>query len=1122
VRKTAIIVATALIIIIAGALVAPSFIDWNAYRPQFAAAVKDATGRELRIEGDLRLAVLPSPALSVEGVRLANAPGATSSDMVRLKALRVHVAAAPLLSGRIEIRSIVLVEPVIELETLADGRGNWQLMTGTPEPAGAATGPDAPPAAPPDVRLDDVVIQNGTLVLRNVRAGRTERVERLDGKLVAESLAGPFRADGRATVRSVPVAVTAAVGRLEEGQAAGLSVRLTAEGVETQFSGTVKPQPGGPEIQGKIKSSAGSLSKLAAALGGNSLRELAASQFSLEGRLALTTSSVAVNDLTAQLGDMRVSGAASVDFAPRLRIDAALSVARLDLDQLVAAVPAAQPAAPATDPLQPPALLAASLPADMTVGLDLSVDAIAYRGGVVRQFRMNLGFDHGALALNQLTALLPGGSELSVIGRLSPEKAGQSGLRFDGAVEIGSENLRLVLDWLKLDPIGIPADRLRKAAFKTSIAATPRDIRLTDLDLRIDASRLTGALTVIPGPRPAIGARLALDRINLDAYHPPVAAASSAASSAGSMGRATPGGATAGVAWNKLNAFDANVDIKAGQVTIDRTALANVALEAVLDHGKLNLTKLSVGEIVGAAAHVSGVIDAHAGQPTIDLNAEVSARDPSGLLRLTGITPALSPERLGVLAFKARARGALDNLRIDSDLIALGATVRLNGMLAAAERVDMTLDARHPELTSLLAALAIDHRLAAKNLGPLALRFHAKGTPETAEISGLSIKVGNTDLSGRINLALAGTRPRVGMDLQAVVLDLDPFLPPEPPAVGGRQRAIAAPVPMAGQTGWSRAPLDLAMLRSIDGEAALTAGVLAVRGYRLDKAELRATLKDGVLDLSRVAGGLFGGSFEMKGKLTATAPQPTDIELSTTVRHADIRQAARSAAQVEIVGGQLDAELSVRTRGASQAELIAGLTGSGKFAARDGVVDGFDLPGFSARLNGLDNAVAFVNLAQVALSGGRTPFTRLDGTFAITQGVLRSNDIRLEGPSGAGRGTAMLDLPQQTIDAHGEFHLTEHPRAPPVGLKLTGPLDRPQRSFELQELQVYVLQRVGGAVLRRVLPGQGGSGQGGSGQSGLGQSGTGGSGSAPSTGQPGQSVRPEDILRGILKGLGNQ
>ena len=55
-------------LVVAAALIGPGLIDWNAHKDLIAAEVRKATGRDLTIEGDIHLAVLPSPALSASRV----------------------------------------------------------------------------------------------------------------------------------------------------------------------------------------------------------------------------------------------------------------------------------------------------------------------------------------------------------------------------------------------------------------------------------------------------------------------------------------------------------------------------------------------------------------------------------------------------------------------------------------------------------------------------------------------------------------------------------------------------------------------------------------------------------------------------------------------------------------------------------------------------------------------------------------------------------------------------------------------------------------------------------------------------------------------------------------------
>ncbi|MEE8246986.1 MAG: AsmA family protein, partial [Alphaproteobacteria bacterium] len=120
-------VAALALLLVAAAVVAPIAVDEEQIKARIGAEVAAATGRELVIDGHLDLALLPRPRISLGGLRLANLEGASARHMVSLKGLEASVALVPLLTGEIEVTSLRLIEPVIELERLADGRANWVL-----------------------------------------------------------------------------------------------------------------------------------------------------------------------------------------------------------------------------------------------------------------------------------------------------------------------------------------------------------------------------------------------------------------------------------------------------------------------------------------------------------------------------------------------------------------------------------------------------------------------------------------------------------------------------------------------------------------------------------------------------------------------------------------------------------------------------------------------------------------------------------------------------------------------------------------------------------------------------------------------------------------------------------
>ncbi len=230
-KKVFIGVVGVVLILLATALIVPSFIDWNDYKDEIAAQAGAFTGRELVIGGDIGLTLLPAPALVATDVRLANVDGAADADMIRLKSLEIRVALGPLLSGEIQVGKVKLVEPVVNLEILADGRKNWEFARRHEggETAAPGSAPGGGTGLPLAVRLDSVEIENGVVVYRDAAAGTAERIDDLNATVSATSLRGPFAFTGRLRVRDIPLGLRIAVGEIVEGRAVPITMTLTTD-----------------------------------------------------------------------------------------------------------------------------------------------------------------------------------------------------------------------------------------------------------------------------------------------------------------------------------------------------------------------------------------------------------------------------------------------------------------------------------------------------------------------------------------------------------------------------------------------------------------------------------------------------------------------------------------------------------------------------------------------------------------------------------------------------------------------------------------------------------------------------------------------------------------------------
>ncbi|OQX46251.1 MAG: hypothetical protein B0D86_02005, partial [Candidatus Sedimenticola endophacoides] len=116
-----------LVALLAGVVIFLKSIDFNEYKPLISEQVREATGRDLVIGGDISLELGLHTRLAVEKVTLSNAKWGSEPLMVRLQRVEAEVALLPLLGGDVQIGRLVLMRPEILLERGADGMGNWEF-----------------------------------------------------------------------------------------------------------------------------------------------------------------------------------------------------------------------------------------------------------------------------------------------------------------------------------------------------------------------------------------------------------------------------------------------------------------------------------------------------------------------------------------------------------------------------------------------------------------------------------------------------------------------------------------------------------------------------------------------------------------------------------------------------------------------------------------------------------------------------------------------------------------------------------------------------------------------------------------------------------------------------------
>ena len=799
-RKLLIGIAVLVVVVVAAAFVGPLFIPADSIKADIAREVAKATGRNLAIDGTLKFRILPAPGVSATGVRLSNAQDGSAPDMLRLKAAAIEVALVPLITGNIQVSRIVLSQPDILLETYADGTNNWTFAPAPDASPDSADGPgtgasgDAGGSQAPAVRLDNVVIEDGALVFRTPDS--IERVEDINVSLGAASLQGPFRADGMVRARGFSIGVDAAIGELALDRATPVNLKISTGGAEIGYSGALAGAPDAARLSGQLEVRAEDLSALiAAASDGPPPAALKGKPLEMNGTLTASQESISIDDLSLRLGDDSATGAVNVSLGDIPAAALVLNLTQLDLDRLLATPPdaAATGGGPAGDPSArsgggdvKSSQDAASngpgfaLPTGFSATLETKIDAVVFRGGVVRQVLLNTELADGSLTISQAAAQFPGGANASVIGFVSTVDASP---KFEGQGELSADDFRAFLQWAGVDVATVPQDRLRKMTGSVSIAATPENVTLTDIDVSVDVSRMRGGVAIAVRERLGFGVGLSVDKVNVDAYLPvPTARETNAtgAPSGGSTGNAQAGGKAtdSGAGSNglaALNAFDAILQLKVGEVVLRDQRLSGINLDATLQGGSLELRDMSVESLAGANASVTGRVDGLASAPSADVRINLDARDGDRLLALAGVD---TPVKLGATKLNGTLQGDMQNLEVDLTLDAMGASLRTAGslgVLAVPPRYDVQMDIDHPDAARFAARLRGEDGAGGPRLGALAARVSARGDLAASDVDA-TIGVGPGEISARGRLTnLASASPLGNLAIDATHPDMVAF-----------------------------------------------------------------------------------------------------------------------------------------------------------------------------------------------------------------------------------------------------------------------------------------------------------------------------------------------------------
>jgi hypothetical protein len=505
-----------LILVLSALFAAPLFIDWNNYRPAFEMQAKNLLGREVKVDGEVHLVLLPAPELRFDSIKVADEEGSLDRPFLEARSFEAWLNIGALLSGTIEAHKIAIVDPVLRLDVKADGSGNWNDVGR----AGVAL-----PFAPKDVMLDEVSVSGGRIEVTKQGVPQFT-LEDVAGEASAQSLSGPYKvsatygyAGRRQELRfstSAPDAaglfrIKSALRDLDRNVTYILDGGVSGLGAQPLYEGILVVRAANSVANGEAPEEAQNDAPPA-----DIARRDKALLYELKGPLKATPQRADIPDLDLTVhakGHPQIfKGSLGLEFGEHIEAKGELVASFVDLDALFAVPGGAQRPSPAAVLY----MFAEDLldgTAELGEGrLAVTVEQAGLGGDLLSAVELALTSKDGAIKIDRLKAMLPGANRIDVSGRLS---RGRFGPVFAGPIRLEGSGLRPLTRWAFGDRDVSGQAASGDFTFMANATIGDGALTLADAAGELSGTSFRGALRLQGGERRLIELTLDSERLDL-------------------------------------------------------------------------------------------------------------------------------------------------------------------------------------------------------------------------------------------------------------------------------------------------------------------------------------------------------------------------------------------------------------------------------------------------------------------------------------------------------------------------------------------------------------------------------------------------------------------------------
>ncbi len=1018
-------------------------LDWNKYQGKIVQEFYDATGKDIVFEGPVSFKILPSPYLQASNVKIYNHLAKGGQPLVTIGKLSIDVSLQELINGNLYVTRMLLENPLVNIEINDEGKLNWERPL---------TQEQRQKLENSNIRLNSVSLANASVVVDYPSKAYNLRLDNLNGEIMTQTVLGPYRIEGNYMKGSTPEGFAISVGKLSESFPTTLDFALThpLSNSYIRFDGNF--QLSNKVFNGNIVLESQNLKRFVE----DNFKDVGladAYNYPLAMTFDINTTEQQINlaNMVIKYGNSQGAGSAQIPIEDILnigensikpRVAMAFNFTDLDLSPLVYTFNDFTKRYKNSGNIYNP-----DWPIDLQ--LDLKSLRTQYNNQPVKNFEASLDLIDNIINFNNVTAVLPGDTDLKLKGDLSSLDDQPF---YNLELSFSSVDFSKLLSWFGYTPEVVVPSTYRKAEGGAKISGSVDKIFISPYSLTIDKSSFAGEAGLkLGGARKDMMLTINGDSVNFDNYIAEMPVEEKAKSWLERMK----------YRFNKLgflNDFDMQLKTKLDLAIYNTVPFENIDLNVSLFDGKADIEKLTIGSVYNSKFEISGLLKGFGGVPGFEnLKYHVTTADFQNLSeKLELKIPQVDYKKMKNFDGQGIMTGNFGKLAIESVSKLEKLEINYKGQVDN-EKPNLMLDGdfeiKHPDFVTMLQDIGLKYNPQVYTMGLFDLKTKFIGSGNEFVARPLEFNIGYNKFSGSLDYDTAGERPNVFATLGINKFEIDKFFGTKKDVSQAPQINIAnddSENEFLAKPYWEKDVFDFAFLSKYNVSGDFSVDELTYKSHAFEKASMSVALVNDNLAINNFSARYNGG--DLKGNFTLNAAENPNVSGSASFVGTEVNNLGIGGKKYALKEGKYNSEVTFNGNFSSFDDFIKNLKASVKFSIDASEVRGWNLADIYKDISVRENSDGLTELMNKNLSSGTTKFSKITGNISIANNAFSIPSLYMQGNGVKINASGEGDLANWTANLLFNVKYDEPQYLPGYSFELKGPMNAPALAVNVNSL----------------------------------------------------------------------